>query len=141
MTKRRGELAREYQGSRFRIVHCEGALESFREALTHIEARRALSLTQRLISQINRLANGEPLSREHFPKEGALPGRPGQQQPRYFHALKRIPIRGYCWQSQTKPDTYFISHYVYKDYDALADRDTRRVGNNWRRIEENGDDY
>ncbi|MBA3980991.1 MAG: hypothetical protein C0462_10370 [Alcanivorax sp.] len=81
------------------------------------------------------------MSQGHFPREGELPRRPGQHGARYFYALKRIPIRGYCWESEAKPGTWFISHYVYKDYDKLADQDVQKVANNWRRIEEDGHDY
>lgn len=133
--------AREYEGGRFRVVHCAGAVESYRAALKHVDARKAKSFTRKIIAQLKRLADGQPMSNEHFPKEGELPKRPGQQRTRHFHALKRIPLRGYCWRSETKPDTWFISHYVYKDYMKLAARETRKVGNNWHRIEVNGDDY
>lgn len=141
MFSKLGELAREYRGRRYRIVHCAGAVESYREALKHVDARKARSFTRGIILQIERLASGLPMSRESFPKEAELPRRPGQRRSRHFHALKRIPIRGYCWRSDVRPDTYFISHYVYKDYTRLAEKDVQRVGNNWRRIEENGDDY
>jgi|TARA_R100000501_G_C2560403_1_gene71301 hypothetical protein len=134
-------VAREYVGGRFRVVHCDGAVESYWEALKHVKAGKAKSFTNRMIAQIKRLAEGQPMSQGSFPKEGELPKQPGQQRTKHFYALKRIPIRGYCWRSKTRPDTYFISHYVYKDYDDLADRDIQKVGNNWRRVEEDGDDY
>lgn len=134
-------LLREYEGRRFRIVHCDGAVESYREALKHIRSGRAASFTRGVVVQIRRLADGQPMSKENFPREGELPRQRGQQGAKYFNALKKIPIRGYCWRSAAKPDTYFISHYVYKDYDDLAERDVQKVANNWRRIEESGNDY
>lgn len=36
--------------------------------------------------------------------------------------------------------TYFISHYIYKDFDKLDDSDTTRVRNNWERIERGCDE-
>ncbi|CAM6791401.1 hypothetical protein CIFRMM088M_05470 [Citrobacter freundii] len=36
--------------------------------------------------------------------------------------------------------TYFISHYIYKDFDDLSDSDTQKVRNNWERIERGLDD-
>jgi hypothetical protein len=141
VAERPEDLAREYEGSRFRVVHCDGAVESYWEALKHVDARKAKSFTRNMIAQIKRLADGQPMSKGSFPKEGELPKLPGQQKTKHFHALKRIPLRGYCWLSKARPRTYFISHYIYKDYDNLADRDIEKVGNNWRRIEENGDDH
>ena len=138
MSKRPEGVAPEYQGRRFKVVHCEGALESYREALSHVEVRKRGSMTRGMMLQIQRLADGHRMSAENFPKEGELPTLPGQGKAKHFHALKRIPIRGYCWLSPTKPNTYFISHYIYKDQRRLAGRDTQRVGRNWRRIEEDG---
>ena len=57
-----------------------------------------------------------------------------------FRALKRIPIRGYCWLSETHKNTYFISHYVAKKKNKLDQSDTDKVQANWRRIEVDGDD-
>ncbi len=129
-----------YKGSKFTAIHCEGALESYVAALNSVDARRRKSFTCRIIQQIERLADGQRMSRENFPQEGDLPKRKGQQKAKKFNALKRIPIRGYCWLSERHKNTYFISHYVYKDYDDLRESDTNKVGSNWRRIEENGDE-
>jgi len=89
--------------------------------------------------QIQRLADGSRMSKENFPQEGELPKLAGQQKSKKFNALKRIPIRGYCWLSEKHPNTYFISHYVFKDYDKLKEKDTKKVRDNWNRIEV-GDD-
>ena len=129
-----------YQGSKFTVIHCEGALESYVDALNSVNARRHKSFTRGIIQQIKRLADGHRMSKENFPQEGDLPKRKGQQKAKKFNALKRIPIRGYCWLSERFENTYFISHYVYKDYDDLKKSDTKRVGDNWRRVEENGDE-
>ncbi len=138
------KLKDSYKGSKFTVIHCEGALESYVTALNSVnagkEGKKHESFTRGIILQIERLADGQRMSRENFPQEGDLPKRKGQQKAKKFNALKRIPIRGYCWLSGRHNDTYFISHYVYKDYDDLRPRDTNRVGVNWRRIEENGDE-
>lgn len=127
-------------GSRFTIVHCEGALESFYDALESVKASKKESLKRGMAQQIQRLADGNRMSKENFPQEGDLPKRRGQQKAKKFNALKRLPIRGYCWLSERHKHTYFISHYVYKDYDKLKEKDTKRIGDNWLRIEVNGDD-
>ncbi len=94
-----------------------------------------------MILQIQRLADGERMSKENFPQEGELPkSKNNPNKTKKFNALKRIPIRGYCWLSEKHHDTYFISHYIYKDYDKLKERDTEIVGRNWKRIEVDGDE-
>lgn len=90
------------------------------------------------MSQLMRLADGEEMSQEYFRKEGVLPGKKGRTGVKHFYALKRMPIRAYCWKSERFPNTYFISHYVFKDYDGLDPSDTKIVCNNWLRIEEQG---
>lgn len=125
-----------HKGSVFTVIHCEGALESYIEALNSVNAGRRKSFTRGIIQQIERLADGHRMSKDRFRQEGDLPKRKGQQKVKKFYALKRIPIRGYCWLSEQHENTYFISHYVYKDYDDLKDSDTNRVGENWKRIEE-----
>ena len=133
-------IAVSYKGKRYEVIHCEGALDSFREALGRVLKGKAKSLTQKMAMQIQRLANGEEMSKENFPSEGILPALPGQQRSKKFHALKKIPIRGYCWQSDRVPNTWFISHYIYKDKQGLDNRDIEKVGRNWRRIEEDSDE-
>ena len=130
-----------HEGSEFTVIHCNGALDSYIEALRHINAKkRKAAFTRGMIQQIDRLAEGHRMSKANFPQEGALPKRKGQHRAKKFNALKRIPIRGYCWLSEKYRNTYFISHYVYKDYDDLKESDSNRVGANWRRIEENDDE-
>jgi hypothetical protein len=133
-------LKDRYTGEKFTVVHCEGAKDSFDEAMNSVEKRKHKSFTRGVIQQIERLAKGQRMSKENFPQEGDLPKRVGQAKAKKFNALKRIPLRGYCWLSETKPHTYFISHYIYKDQKKLKSADTERVGANWRRIEEQGDE-
>lgn len=136
----RQQLQPFYKGKRYTVVHCEGALDTFRHAIRSVTAKKAKSLTNGMVLQIKRLADGGEMSSENFPLEGPLPSRPGQQGSGKFNAFKRIPVRGYCWRSDRVPNTWFISHYIYKDFNDLDERDTKKVGRNWRRIEENGDE-
>ena len=129
------DLDNEYKGKRFRVVHCNGAMESFEKAKKHLSRQKAKSFSRGMAHQIQRLADGHKMTKENFPPEGDLPPQAGKKR---FYALKRIPIRGYCWLSSNYPNTYFLSHYVYKDYQKLADKDINKVCENWVRIEENG---
>lgn len=123
-----------YGGRKYTIVHCDGALETLRIALSRVTAAKRRSLINRLVSQIERLASGEPMSKDRFPAEGVLPKLNGVSSGR-FHALKYLPIRGYCWKSKQNPSIWYISHYVYKDQNKLSSRDESKVATNWMRIE------
>ncbi|NLR20505.1 hypothetical protein EXT47_10540 [Pseudoalteromonas sp. CO342X] len=113
-------------------MHCEGALESLQKALTHVTPhKKQKSMLVGIVLMIERLAGGEQLSKDSFPPEGDLPKGSGK-----FHAFKRIPIRAYCWRSKKHPNTYFISHYIYKDFDKLKDKDIQKVHRNWKSKEE-----
>jgi len=130
----------EVVGSAFGVVHCEGARESFEEALKRVEARKQKSFRRGMTQQIQRFADGHRMSSENFPREGGLSKKANGDSAGHFHALKRIPVRGYCWRSERFENTWFISHYVYKDYQKLKARDAERLGKNWIRIEVNGDE-
>ncbi|MFA3790849.1 hypothetical protein AB6T38_07005 [Aliiglaciecola sp. SL4] len=134
------KLQKTHQGSKFRAVHCKGALDSFKGSLSKVETRKQKSFERALLQQLQRLLDGHRMSKENFPQEGKLPKSIGQKSEKKFNALKRKPLRGYCWLSEKYPNTYFISHYVYKDYDKLKEKDIKIVGNNWVRIEVNGDE-
>jgi hypothetical protein len=133
-------LDTEYQGEKIKVVHCEGAIESFEVALQKVPNKsRKDSMKRSVIALIERLAGGHRMSKVNFPKEGELPKRAGQSNGHFF-AFKKIPVRGYVWLSKRLPSTYFISHYIYKKRDELQQADTERVGKNWSRIEEGGDE-
>ena len=134
------ELKNSFNGKRFKVIHCKWAVDSFEKALVHVDSKKNKSFRRGLVLQIQRLADGERMSKENFPQEGNLPKTKGQSKAKKFNALKRIPIRGYCWLSDKHPNTYFISHYVYKDFGKLKEKDTSIVGKNWTRIEVNGDE-
>ncbi len=129
MTK---ELNNKHKGSKFTVEHCHGAIESFEEALISVTPHNKKNSIKRAIIQlIERLAEGKPMSSENFPQEGNLPKSSGK-----FHAFKKLPIRAYCWLSKKHPNTYFISHYIYKDKQKLDKRDTDKVHANWREKED-----
>jgi hypothetical protein len=120
----------DYKGSKYRIIHCEGALESFNDATAkHPKDKRDLYKAQ-MIAIIKRLGDGDRMSNENFPQEGELPDKS------HFRALKKIPIRAYIWLSKKTPNTYYISHYIYKNYDKLKKSEIEKVCNNWKKIEE-----
>ena len=133
-------LQKSFIGERYTVTHCTGAIESLEKALGHCRKDKAKSLKRGLILQIIRLANGYEMSTENFPPEGNLPKRHNQTKADKFYAFKRVPIRGYCWKSVAFPGTYFISHYVYKDYKKLKESDEDIVRRNWKRIEVDGDE-
>ncbi|WP_444925430.1 hypothetical protein ACJJI4_12990 [Microbulbifer sp. TRSA002] len=130
-------IEESYNGRRFKVIHCSGAIQSFKAALAHLPKAKAKSFERAMILQIKRLANGERMSKENFRQEGELPSKTGHKISKKFYALKRIPIRGYCWLSEKYPQTYFISHYVYKDYKKLKASDTKIVGDKWKEKEGN----
>ncbi|WP_010325437.1 hypothetical protein [Marinobacterium stanieri] len=116
-------------GKCYRIKFCDGALESFQQALGSIKQKRRDSLTARIKTLIERLADGICLGSESDVAEGQLPD--GSR----FRALKKIPIRCYYWKSSTYDDVIFVSHFIYKDQQKLDKRTTEKVSNNWRRYE------
>jgi len=109
------DLKSSHEGKKFKVTHCIGAVDSLNVALSHVGAKKRDSLIRGLVLQIQRLADGMRMSKENFPQEGDLPKLPGKGKAKKFNALKRLPIRGYCWLSEKHSNTYFISHYVYKD--------------------------
>ncbi|HHX8705221.1 TPA: hypothetical protein ACVO4A_000778 [Vibrio diabolicus] len=139
MSKKEIDLKNEYEdtSSKRKVIHCRGAIRSYDEATKSLLAAKKKTMTRGLILQIERLARGERMSKENFAPEGNLPNKSGGKK---FYALKRIPIRGYCWQSSKNPKFYYISHYISKDFKKLRPKDTNIVGNNWERIEENNDE-
>ena len=127
-------------GKQYSIVHCKGALKSLNKALVGVKAQQRDKFRRAVSQQIDKLASGDTMSKASFPSEGNLPKKTGQKDTKKFNALKRIPIRGYCWLSDKYPNTYYISHYIKKDFNDLDARDTEKVGNNWRRIEDGNDE-
>ncbi|WP_218834784.1 hypothetical protein, partial [Enterobacter hormaechei] len=126
-------------GSMLRVVHCEGAWDTFIEALNSVSASKRDSVKTQMDLLVKRLSDGGRLSKDSFPPEGPLPCRPGRPA-KQFYAFKKIPIRAYGWFSERYEKTFFISHYIYKNRDKLAQKDTTKVQGNWTRIEVDGDE-
>ncbi len=128
-------------GDCYTVAHCSGALKSLSSAIKSVSpAKRQRSMMISLQLQIERLASGKRSPDLSIRKEGLLPsykGRPAKN----FWAIKKIPIRGYYWESERVEMTYFISHYIYKDFDLLHESDSTKVCNNWDRIERGNHDY
>jgi hypothetical protein len=129
-----------HQGKKFRVVHCEGALTDLEYLLEDCPKSKRSSLKQFLYKQIERLGDGIRIASHSFPKEAELPRSKGGDNGN-FYALKKIPVRGYCWRSKTQHNTWFISHYALKRKDKLSRSDTARVHRNWIRIEENNHEF
>ncbi len=110
------------------ITHCLKAIDSYRTAEKSIApSKKRKGFEMQMVKLLQRLANGERLSNSSYTSEGNLPEKAGS-----FYAIKRIPIRGYCWTSTNTQSTIFISHYVFKNKQKLDQKDTDRVCNNWR---------
>lgn len=139
MTNDNNDIQDSYHGSRYSVTLCSGAMKSFKKALSKVKSNQQKKCIRVIANQIERLANGEEMAKEHFPQEALLPpNRFGKKS--HFYAIKRIPLRGYCWFSERVDHTIFISHFIYKKRNDLHPNDTEKVHNAWRRIEENGDD-
>lgn len=134
------KLPKNIQGECHAVVHCLGALKSLQVALKSVTpAKKQKSMTAALLLQLERLASGKRMAGGSMRKEGQLPSYQGKPA-KNFWAIKRIPIRGYFWESDRREMTYFLSHYIYKDFDELHDSDVKKVCNNWDRIERGCDE-
>ncbi|AFM76191.1 hypothetical protein mEp237_036 [Enterobacteria phage mEp237] len=129
-----------FKGNCFTVTHCNGALKTLSDVIRSVTpAKKQKTMVVNLRLQIERLASGKRTPDLSVRKEGVLPSYNGKPS-KNFWAIKKIPIRGYYWESERVFMTYFISHYIYKDFDDLSDSDTQKVRNNWERIERGLDD-
>lgn len=130
-----------YKGECYCVVHCKGALRSLNDAMKSVSpTKKHKSMLISLKLQVERLSSGRRTPELSIKQEGLLPSYQGKP-PKHFFAIKKIPIRGYFWESDFHDMTYFISHYIYKDFDKLDSNDTAKVCNNWKRIEEGNDEH
>lgn len=130
-----------FVGDCYKVIHCSGALESLKKAIRSVTpAKKQKSMVVSIRLQIERLGSGMRTPDLSVRKEGMLPSYNGKKA-KHFWALKKIPIRGYFWESERCHMSFYISHYIYKDFDELRDSDTQKVHNNWDRIERGLDDY
>ena len=122
----------QLKGRQYTIVFCKGAKESLQLVLgKHApQPLKRKKLRAQMLSLLERLADGHRMTKENFPSEGALPDGSN------FNAIKKIPLRAYLWRSKRYTNTYFVSHFIYKDFQKLKSKDTTKICNNWREIEE-----
>ena len=125
-----------YEGTEYDVYLCDGAAKSRKDALKKVSpAGKKKTLDIGIYLQIKRFANGDTLHSDHFCSEGNLPSHGGNTKK--FYEFKRKPLRAYCWFSDKhEKKTVYISHFVYKDWQKLDARDTEKVINNWRKVEE-----
>ncbi|WP_205955187.1 hypothetical protein [Pantoea stewartii] len=130
-----------YKGDCHQVVHCTGALKSLAAAIKSVSpTKKQRTMYMSLQLQIERLSSGKRIADLSVRKEGLLPSYEGKPA-KNFWAIKKIPIRGYYWESERVFMTYYISHYIYKDFDELQASDTDKVCNNWKRIERGLHDF
>lgn len=134
------DFVKTWQGRVFTLEHCGSAGKSFEKAVNRLPAgnRRRRKWDTWLKSALQRLVDNEKLSARSIRKEGPIKGTKGLGDGKgdlHFWALKNIPIRVYFWYSPYQKDKIYVSHYIYKDFDNLDDRDIEKVSNNFKRYE------
>ncbi|MFH6895118.1 hypothetical protein ACHCAL_13815 [Providencia huaxiensis] len=128
-TNQNGKLLKTYNGEKFVVTHCDGAIDTFLESLKSLKDKEAKVMEMKVVLQLKRLADGKAMAKESFVSEGTLPN--GKK----FYAIKRVPVRGYLWLSSKLRCTYYVSHYIYKNHQKLKDKDKDMIHSNWRKIE------
>ncbi|MGB0503665.1 MAG: hypothetical protein ACPGGD_06410, partial [Thalassolituus sp.] len=63
MKKRK--LKDSYKGSKFEVAHCKGAIDSFDQAMIHVEPRKQKSFIRAIELQLQRLVDGHRMSKEN----------------------------------------------------------------------------
>lgn len=118
-----------YEGRFRRVVHSEGALESWLDARGRVPSKEA-DITEGFLERFYEIfADSKRMPVERATPEGLLPD--GKR----FFALKRGDIRVYYWYSASSPNTLVVSHYVKKSWTRLRKQDTRKVHANWKKHE------
>ena len=123
-------MLKDYKGSKYNVIHCDGAIDSLNKAMERVPAHEKRTRKAQMLRLIERLGDGMNMPRDSFPDEGVLPDGSN------FKAFKKLPLRAYLWLSKRYQNTYFISHYIYKDYQKLKKSDIEKVKANWRKKEE-----
>ncbi|WP_241569167.1 hypothetical protein [Rosenbergiella collisarenosi] len=129
-----------FKGSTYTVTHCKNAKKSLAEALLSVKADKRSKMLNSINLQLQRLADGKRSPDISSRMEGQLPSYQGKPK-KNFCAIKKNPVRCYYWESERFEMTYFVSHYIKKDFDKLSANDSERVCNNWDRIEGGTDDY
>lgn len=116
------------QGCKCKIRFCSGADRSFQDATSKFSRGVLEKATAKMIAQLEVLADGGVLScPDKWNKEAEL------EKGRHFFAVKSIKycLRAYGFWFD---GDFWVSHWVYKNYDDLKSSDTRKVRDNWRQL-------
>jgi hypothetical protein len=127
MTERSIHEFADKQGSRRRVIHSPGALDSWEKVAAKLDHRKAALIEGQLIAVFDDWIDGSRFHSGWAEPEGNL------TRATKFFAIKRIPIRAYFWYSKKHKDTIVISHYVKKTWRKLRSEDTKLVKANWER--------
>ena len=115
------------QGSKRRVIHAPGALDSWKKEASRLPERKAMEIEGFLITLFDDWIKGSRLHTGWAAPEGDL------SKAKKFFAIKRVPIRAYFWYSDVHKNTIVISHYVCKKWQKLRPKDTKQVKLNWKR--------
>ena len=113
------------QGLKRRVIHASGALDSWEKEAAKLSERKATEIEGFLIALFDAWNDSSRLHSHWAEPEGDL------SKAKKFFAIKRIPIRAYFWYSDIHRNTIVISHYVYKKWQKLRIKDTKKVKLNW----------
>lgn len=117
-------------GKVFTIKFCQGAEKSLIQAIARVSpTQKKDKLYAKIFVLLKRISNSERLAQGEVVSEGSLPNK------KKFKALKKIPIRCYFWYSDKHSKVIFVSHFIYKDFDSLSQRDVNKVVSNWKEME------
>lgn len=119
--------SKDITGERFTIKFCDGAKKSLDECIQRVApTQRRKTIIASTKALLTRISNGQRLAKDSIAQEGKLPDG------KTFKALRKLPLRCYYWHSSKFKNVIFVSHFVYKDYKKLAQKDTEKVCENWR---------
>ena len=116
----------DLKGSKRRVIHAPGALNSWEVAASRLSSRKAAEIEGFLIGLFEAWIDGQRLHGGWAAPEGDL------DRNTKFYAIKRIPVRAYFWYSVIHDNTIVISHYVVKKWNNLRAKDIARVRTNWQ---------
>lgn len=83
------KIQNNFEGEKFKVIHCKGAVESYEESLRHVDSQKRKSFTRSMIIQIQRLADGQRMSKENFPQEGVLPKQKEQSKTKKIQCVEK----------------------------------------------------
>jgi len=126
MKKRSIHEFADKRGSKRRVIHSPGALDSWEKVAAQLPDRKATEIEGFLIGLFDAWVGNSRLHTRWAEPEGNL------SKTKKFFAIKRIPIRAYFWYSDVHKDTIVISHYVYKKWQKLKAKDIKQVKLNWK---------